>query len=204
MKLKIKTCFEIVLALIALSSAISAIRSCQIAEDSKIIAEKTLESSDKQFVQLNRPYLTLSPVKYDDGTYYKITEKDQKLIIELSLELKNSGNVAAKNVTFPNAINIKTKMTLNGIYKITPIMSLSPEDSIKFSIAMHIDFNDQNDLPLTIEKLNSSEYKGIEMGCTVTYENEMNETNKYACDVQYRIKKDRAIILKLNERQFSS
>jgi tetratricopeptide (TPR) repeat protein len=148
-----------------------------------------------------RPYITFAPKKNNEGNYLTVEKQNNIAKILIELELKNTGNVAAKNIRFPDEVNIQTKMDVQRIEKLTPILTLVPDDSVVLGVSMIINYKNEEGLISDLALMNSSEFNGYHFGCTIIYENE-NGAGKYALSVLYIIKKNRVMVLKINDLNF--
>jgi hypothetical protein len=74
------------------------------------IAEGAQRASEKQFIGINRPLLTFTPMRLD-GWFVNPTNDGNRVSGRVKYEMKNVGSVIARNITFPK-IMVKTGTNL--------------------------------------------------------------------------------------------
>ena len=88
-----KTWAPILVSIIALSISLF---SNKTASDANRIAKDAFETSKYQFIQVNRPYIIISPKRFDNEQFWQIKQEREIIKIVLKYVIKNAGNVAAK------------------------------------------------------------------------------------------------------------
>jgi tetratricopeptide (TPR) repeat protein len=168
--------------------------------DAQMGTQKVEKNSERQLTQIKRPYISLEPIRNEEGIYWTVEKNKNIANIIIDFELKNSGSVSANNITFPNSINVRSKMNVQAVHKLTPIITLIPDDSVKLRFSMQIDFENPDDILTEINHMNSNKFLGYTFGFNLAYENELDATKKYVLSVLYIIKKDYVMVLKLEDR----
>ncbi len=188
MKIKWIEIITIVLVIISLGVAV---RSCD-------IANEALEISNNQFYQINKPFIASRPIKYPDGKYIIFKREGKVISIDFQFEVKNLGNVAAANITYPEkfSINEKRSVVPGGIEYKKPAQDtvLGPGDN--FFLKMHTTLNFDN------EEIAKKEYNEFQQGepvniqSSVFYENDINRNQKFQLLEEYVITIDSNYIVK--------
>jgi len=115
------TPYEIIALVIAFGALLVSFRSCQISNANKNISNEALEASKYQFFQLNRPWIILSPEKFENGMFWDISQKNTHIVIALKYGIQNVGNIAAKDIFFPEKMGIVRGRKLLTMYKLIMI-----------------------------------------------------------------------------------
>ncbi len=110
------------------------VKSCMVAENSIGTSEKALRISQEQFLQINKPFITLSLKKFPNDKYYEINRNENVVSVKLKFKIQNRGNVAAVNIHPPEKVDIPKSMTIpeGGIFKygLPPKMILGPNEPL--------------------------------------------------------------------------
>ena len=107
--------------------------------------------------------------------------------------------IAAKNVTLPEGLRIKAKLKKDGrltVKRSTPIVSLAPNDHFMISVEIVQGYESPEKAKENLEYQNTEESKGITFECPVDYLSELDSSKAYKTIAKFRIKKDRAQLLK--------
>ena len=88
---KVKPYLEVLVAGIAVASFILSIKGCRDTERANRTAEDALETSQHQFIQINRPYVVLMPKKGGDGKYWHLAQQDRAVLENIRYEVRNDG-----------------------------------------------------------------------------------------------------------------
>ena len=175
-------------------------KSNEIAKEANKISHDALETSQYQFLQINRPYITLAPKKFKDGLYWKVTQQENTVLIVLQYEIKNVGNVSAKNISFPDKIAVGPKMKLKDyayvFYKKPSKVSLGPGDDFIITPNMLMEYENEEEAKINFAHFISDKSDGTTLLLSVNYTNELDESQKYRTFMQNRIHNDEALILK--------
>jgi len=162
------------------------------------LSENALEITREQFLQINKPYLSLKPIKYKNDNYFKIDQQDNIVMIKFQFELKNLGNVAAINVHPPNKMAVPKKLLGEGSvlqYGLPPNVVLAPGNrlilvsSLKF-LCESVTRAKEYVAEMNIEK------QGITIYIPVNYESEIESDNTFQIIEGYIIKRNSARVIK--------
>ena len=202
-----KFILDIIIAVSVVISLGISIRSCRTSEkaeetakEANKISNAALETSQYQFLQINRPYITLSPIKFDNGMYWKVTQQDNVVKVALKYKIKNVGNVAAKDIELPNKIGIDPKMKLKKdasvLYQKPRKVTLGPGESFTIEPILMMGYENEEIAKKKYVYLISDKSYGADFLLPLNYTNELDETQKYRTFMQNRIYKEKALIIK--------
>ncbi len=205
---------DILMVFIVASSIVISIRSCKTSEDavktaknaikvsenSNRIANEALGISKYQFIQVNRPYINISPKKNENGQFWKVIQKGKVVETYLQYEIKNVGNVAAKNVRLPDKLTVLPGINLKEGAPITfqkhGKYTLGPGENYIEAARISISWDSIEDARKCQEELVSDKDEGILLQLLVDYTNELDESQKYRTIMMTRIHNDTALLLK--------
>ncbi len=192
-----KTWVPILVSIIALSISLC---SNKTASDANRIAKDTYETSKYQFLQVNRPYIIISPKRFDNKQFWQIKQEGENIKIALMYEMKNAGNVTAKDIMLPDkATFISGKKLLKDdqvrYYKSGKV-TLGPGDTFNIYSNIALEKENEEAAKKDYEHLVSDKSYGVDVSLSVNYTNELDETQRYKTFVQYRIHKNKAQLIK--------
>lgn len=191
---------DLTMPIIAIGSLCVSIKGCNIAKKAQNVSQNALEVTKLHFFQLNRPYIVLTPQKFEDNnSYYKTSRTNTDLRIDLKYEVKNIGNVAAKDITTPEEAKFKSNALKEGVttsFIMPPKLTLGPGDTYRMCIYVILEFTDLESTEETIANLNSDESSGVKIKLLVNYISELDSSLKYLTGVVHRIRKNSIEILK--------
>jgi len=194
MKIDKSLTINIILASIAIIACISSMRSCA-------IAEKAVEVTQGEFVKENRPYLIISPEKFEDSNHYcDLTKTDQdELQLRLKFKIENIGKVAALNVTSPGNLDFFDKSGKVNVSaaKELPVITLGPGEHIyrTFEIKMMGDTPDWAEI--TINDLKAKKEAISVIWFSLNYSNEIEPSIAYETRGAYSFSMNSAQLLVL-------
>ena len=198
-----KSLLNIISVIIASASFVFAIKGYNVSKDANKTSKKALEISERHFVQLNRPHITIDPEKFKSGLYWNIIQKKQDIELQIQYILKNQGNVAANNLGFPNEVLVmpmqdseRDEYNMAHTNNTMPTITLSPGESKIFSVSSVHSYENSDEAMYSIDHLNSEESNGIEIEFSVEYENGVDRSKKYSTYVHHKILKDSVQLLK--------
>jgi len=199
---------------VAISISIS-IKSCQIsdnaettsqnavniAKESNKIAKDALDSSQYQFIQVNRPYLIVGPSKYENGEYWDITLKSNVVEIIIKYKIKNVGNVAAKDIEIPDKIVLRLRTPKNNkvpfsFKKEIGKIALGPGDTYVCEINFELGYESDDKAKKYYDYQKSNRSEGVTFKISVEYSNELDESQQYRTVMLNEIHNDTAKIIK--------
>lgn len=166
-------------------------------------AADALETSKYQFVQINRPYIILSLKKYDNGQFWEVTQIDKAVEVKIKYEIKNVGNVAAKNISLPDKIKVdivgpkvNPKQAVPIIFQKPGKITLGPGDSFITEARLRMEYDNAKDARKNKEYHISDEYEGDIFQLSIDYTNELEGSQKYRTFVLNKIHNNEAQIIK--------
>ena len=174
------------------------------AEDSNDIANNALKKSEKQFIQINRPHILLSPKRFDNGLYWKIIQQKNVVKIILKYEIENVGNVSAKDVDLPHNLMVASetpfKEDFHISYKKPTKTTLGPTQKFYIEPIIEKGYDSEGKAKNYLEQLISEKSQGITFSLSVNYINPLKATEKYLTLIKNIVYKDRVkIIYAINE-----
>jgi hypothetical protein len=182
MKIDKSLTINIILASIAIIACISSMRSCA-------IAEKAVEVTQGESVKENRPYLIISPEKFEDSNHYcDLTKTDQgELQLRLKFKLENVGKVAALNVTSPGNLDFFDKSGKVNVpaAKELPVITLGPGEHIYRTFEIKIMGNKPEWAETTINDLKAKKEAISVIWFSLNYLNEIEPSIAYETRAAY-------------------
>jgi hypothetical protein len=164
------------------------------------IAKDAVETTKHHFLQINRPYIILSPKKFDDKQFWKVKQQGDAVEIIVKYEIKNVGNVVAKDIRLPNNVAIGPKLKLEEgapvIYTRSNKVSLGPGDDFIVESGMKIHYETEEEARKNYEHFLSDKSEGMTIGFSVSYTNGLDESKKYRTLVENKIHNEKATVLK--------
>lgn len=186
--------------MVALFAFFASARSCSISNQSLQIAENAIEISKKQFIQINKPFLTSTPKRFSNETYFELERDENIVTIRLKFVLKNVGNVAAINIHPPDKIAMPKDFFIpnGGIlkYKIPPNVILGPGDNFFLTTQIKASFNAKEGAIKFYEDLTKNDEKGVTIMLPVNYQSEIDPNTKLNLITEYKITKNAARIIR--------
>jgi len=207
---KRKFYLQLILGVFVIASFFVSMKSCSIsskaqktAAEALETAAEALETSKRQFIQLNRPHITIAPEKFQNELYWIVIQKDRLVEIQIQFKIQNVGNVAAKNLCFPDELSIEPmekaengRDSPNTINNHKPFITMAPGESKIYSVNSSMVYENSALALDNINYLHSEQSHGVEIEFYVQYENELNALKKFKTSVHHRIKKDSVQLLK--------
>ncbi|HNS56559.1 MAG TPA: hypothetical protein PKO34_05860 [Smithellaceae bacterium] len=191
---KIKFVIEIIVSLCAIIAIGLSFWSMRIANEANQIAKKAASVSQLQFIQENRPYLEVAPVKFDNGSYMEFLEINNKQCeISLKYKINNVGKGPATDILVPQLAELSEDMlkncsSLEG-FKSPPAISLAPGEHVFLKVKEIIKPHTVTAEEYLKEFKEGSHYVSLEF--YVIYRSEINEDEIYSTKSSYKIyKKD--------------
>lgn len=214
-RIRLKSILDIIMIILVAASVGISVKSCQISEgardiaqhaskvseNSNTIAKEALNTSKQQFIQINRPYILVSPKKFEDDQYWQLFLEHKTVVKRIKYEVRNVGNVAATNLSLPDImrIDIKSAKPIDGIetsFEKPGRVTLGPGDSFNLNTTFSVAYTTTQDAKKNMDFYLSEEYEGDTFRLSITYENELEVTKKYRTVIVNRIHNDKARIIK--------
>lgn len=126
-----------IVSLISLISLFVAVLSYNRSKEANKIANEALSNSKSNFIIEQRPRIILTPQRFkDNNNFVKISNTDDTITFKCQFEIKNVGNIPAKNISLP-----KTFTTIINSPTNTPIsLSLPPPITLAANEPYHLTF----------------------------------------------------------------
>lgn len=176
-------------------------------EDSNKIAEEALETNRYQFIQVNRPYLIVSPKKYDNGQFWQVSQEENVVVVRLKYKIENVGNIAAKDIKLPDKVTAGPKMNLKEgtpiYYRKMGKITIGPGDSYVANAEIMMGYESTEEAKTNVEHFISPESEGITIQIPVNYTNELDSSQKYRTFMMNKIHNDKSQIIKSEMLNFS-
>lgn len=148
---------------------------------------------------INKPELVIRPIKLEDtDTYLKCSRNGKTVSFEYNLQIKNKGNIAAKNITFPNRPYLpefeKEKVEYNEHQAIT----IEQGESVYAVSGFSINFTSKSKAIKIMELIDNPLWPGITFSIEVRYKSDLEPDVQYIKKVGFQISKKEALLL-INE-----
>ena len=201
-----KFTFDIIMLIFIALSFVVSIRSCNIADRSNKISEKAQEVSEKaleitknQFLQENRPYIIVSPIKHEEtDSFFKFASNNFEVITTIKFEVKNVGKAVAKYLQVPKQALLSEEMLKKGdvlkAYIRPDKVSIGPGDKIYLLSQLIAEYEDNDSVKEHIANFESGK-ASVELGLKLYYLNDQNPSIMYETFVKHRIYNTEAVIV---------
>ena len=148
---------------------------------------------------INKPELVIRPVKFEDtGTYLKCSRNGRTVSFEYNIQIKNKGNISAKNITFPDKPHIpeyeKEKIRYNELQAIT----IERGESVFAASGFEIQFSSRNKAMKIMQLIDDPSWPGITFSIEVKYKSDLEADVQYIKKVGFQISKEEVLLL-INE-----
>lgn len=192
--------------LIAVFAVIISVKSCSLSQESLNTSINAIEVSKKQFIQINKPFISLKPTKNSNERYFEIVQKEKIVALKIKFEIKNLGNVAATNIHPPSNITVPKKMFDPEGYQLDfnlpPNTVLGPSESAFVYMEIETGHKTVDDAEQYVSDLLDENKDGVTILFPVNYQSEIDQNIKYRLIEEYRIKDATAILLRSELKVF--
>jgi hypothetical protein len=201
MKQKIKIYIDILMVLFAFFALCISLRSCVVADKANKNSEEAIEVSQKQFIQINRPYIALDPVKFDNKTYLKVIQENDTVYCTFKYIIKNVGNVLAKDIKLPpnaifhSEINVANNAKLN-YHNLSDKTILGPGQNHFIELTSMFKLENKEQAIIYAKSLLNSKKPVMDLKLSVKYSNELDSSYLYKIENKYSFSLKKAILLK--------
>jgi tetratricopeptide (TPR) repeat protein len=187
---------DVAVGIAAIVAVIASIRSCSISGTARDLASEANKIA-KSSLELNRPYIILSPERNDAGEFYsaKITKDGVSLVVGIKME--NKGSVPAKDISLPEKavlgadLQSSPKVSLSLPSKVT----LGPGDHMYLMLEGSWAISGEQSKKNMVEEVSKPEmYYRVAFG--VRYASEVNQSWEYVTFVDYGIRRKDVTVLK--------
>lgn len=179
-----------------LVATFAAIHSCNKSETANEIAKKALDISEQQFLQTNKPFLTLKPTKYRSiDRFVKLNRNKNVVNVEIQFKLANIGNVAASKIHTPDKVEIPNAKIKE--IALLPNLSLGPGDHVFIGWKVVMFKESDSDAIDFISKFeHDGDIEPIEVGLPIIYESELDSNMQHKLVSIFQISKGKVRIIK--------
>lgn len=191
-----KMIIEILVGLCAIIAIFLSIKSIHVSEKANLSAEKAISLTKSQFLQENRPYLEISPVKNKNGYYVELEEKKDACVITYEYKIENLGKGPATDIIPPQNLYLPKEMIEKGDsiggFETFKNMSLAPGESKHLSIVNSAIPNKVSVKEYCDELRSEDKYNMFDF--QIMYRSEISPVEIYSTKTKYKIYRDKAII----------
>lgn len=148
---------------------------------------------------INKPELVVRLVKFEDTeTFLKNSRNGRTVCFDYSLKIKNKGNIAAKNVSFPEKPYLPEFEKEEAKYNEHQAITIEQGETVFTVSGFKIQFTSKNKAIKMIELAEKSSWPGITFSIEVRYKSDLEPDVQYIKKVGFQISKKEALLL-INE-----
>jgi hypothetical protein len=148
---------------------------------------------------INKPELVIRLAKLEDShAFLKCSRNGRTVSFEYYLQIKNKGNIAAKNVSFPEKPCLPEFEKEKVKYKEHQAITIEQGETVFTVSGFTIQFKSQRQAIKTIELINNPSWPGITFEVEVKYKSDLEPDIQYIKKVGFQISKEEALLL-INE-----
>ncbi|MBN1695387.1 hypothetical protein JW879_08305 [candidate division WOR-3 bacterium] len=148
---------------------------------------------------INKPELVIRPVKFEDtDTYLKCSRNGRTVSFEYNLQIKNKGNIAAKNITFPEKPYLPEFEKEKVIYNEHRSITIEQWETVFAVSGFEIQFASRNKAMKIMQLIDDPSWPGITFSIEVKYKSDLEADVQYIKKVGFQISKEDALLL-INE-----
>jgi hypothetical protein len=148
---------------------------------------------------INKPELVIRPVKFQDtDTYLKCSRNGRTVSFEYNLQIKNKGNIAAKNVSFPEEPYLPEFEKEKAKYIEHQAITIEQGESVFAPSGFEIQFVSMNKAMKIMQLIDDPSWPGITFSIEVKYKSDLEPDIQYIKKVGFQISKEEALLL-INE-----
>ena len=189
---------EIVVLVVAIIACGISIRSCS-------VAQNALDTSREQFTAENRPYIVVSPEKFEDSKKYcEISQtEDGKVRFHVQYKIQNIGTVAAIGINSPGELHVFDKSGQVNVSSVQEpgVITMGPGEHIYRNYDIFFSGNEPDWAKKTIDELKNKEGEISVIWFELRYQNELDESIQYQTKVAYSLSVDSVRILTQETRK---
>lgn len=119
-----------------------------------------------------------------------------QLNVKLKFELRNIGNITAKDIIVPREVHASTGTSSNIYSQTVPLVSLAKGSSYELLFDYVLKYNTPEEMQFAYTNFNKVDWEGIEVAIPISYSNFSNPEKKYNTLIKYQIDYNNAFILK--------
>jgi len=145
---------------------------------------------------INKPELVVRLVKFEDtGTFLKCSRNGRTVFFEYSLQIKNKGNIAARNVTFPDKPFLPEFEEEKAQYKEHQPITIEQGESVFAISGFEIQFSYLSGAIKMMDLAGNQSWPGITFSVEVKYKSDLEPEIQYIKKVGFQISKEDALLL---------
>jgi hypothetical protein len=166
----------------------------EIAAEANTIAERAQKDADKQFMQINRPLLVLTPQRID-GHFVNPTNRGHEAFSRIKYEIVNKGNVIARNIILPEVMGVvQGKMLPAEVNReaLTGNVSLAPGAHLYIEMALQSQFTSAEEAAKYVARFGSNY---MQLNIPIYYAHGIDTNRIYMSRRKDRINRDQALII---------
>jgi hypothetical protein len=148
---------------------------------------------------INKPELVIRPVKFETtDTYLKCSRNGHAVSFKYNLQIKNRGNISAKNITFPEKPHLPEFKKEKVKYDKLQSIALEQGETVFAVSGFEIQFKSNEKALKTIKLLDEPAWPGITFSIEIKYKSDLEPDVQYIKKVGFQISKEEALLL-INE-----
>jgi hypothetical protein len=148
---------------------------------------------------INKPELVVRLVKFEDtGTFLKCFRNGRTVFFEYSLHIKNKGNIAAKNVTFPDKPYLPEFEKEKVQYKEHQPITIEQGEGVFAVSGFELQFSSLSKAIKMMNLVEDESWPGITFSIEVRYKSDLEPEIQYIKKVGFQTSKEEALLL-INE-----
>jgi hypothetical protein len=145
---------------------------------------------------INKPELVIRPVKLEDtDTYLKCSRNGRTVWFEYNLQIKNKGNIAAKNITFPDRPYLPEFKKEKVVHREHQAITIEQGESVFAPSGFSIKFASTSKAIKMMDLIDDPSWPGITFGIEVRYKSDLEPDVQYIKKVGFQISKEEALLL---------
>jgi hypothetical protein len=145
---------------------------------------------------INKPELVVRLVRFEEtGTFLKCSRNGRTVCFEYSLNIRNKGNIAAKNVTFPDKPYLPEFEKEKVEYKEHQPITIEQGEGVFAASGFELQFCSLNQAIKMINLVENESWPGITFSIEVKYKSDLEPEVQYIKKVGFQISKEDALLL---------
>jgi hypothetical protein len=155
------------------------------------------DRTSKQII--NKPELVVRLVQFEDtGSFLKYSRNGRSVCFEYFLQIKNKGNIAARNVTFPERPYLPEFEKEKAEYKEHQPITIEQGERVFTVSGFKIQFSSLKQAIKMINLAENESWPGITFSIEIKYKSDLEPEVQYIKKVGFQISKEEALLL-INE-----
>jgi hypothetical protein len=148
---------------------------------------------------INKPELVVRLVKFEGAdSFLRCSRKGKTVSFEYNIQMKNKGNIAAKNITFPDKPILPEFVKEKVTYKEHPAVTVEQGETVFAVSGFVIQFQEEKKAIETMNLIDDPSWPGITFLIEVKYKSDLEPDVQYIKKVGFQVSKEEALLL-INE-----